>query len=155
MKILNRWNSEVILEVEGDTLRDADLSDANLSDANLRDANLRDADLSGANLSDANLRDAVIDIPFTPDPDLLHKVAAAALQDANGYTPHLKMDKWHTCETTHCIAGWAIHLHPEGKVIEHFTSPYLAARLLLGEEAAKHFFDSNTEAREWLEGFLK
>jgi hypothetical protein len=150
-------------------LRDADLRDAvlrgaDLSDADLRDADLRGADLRGADLSDADLRDAVLrdavlrdavlrdadlDIPFTPDPGLINRVAAAALQPGA-----LKMDNWHTCESTHCIAGWAVTLHPEGKLLERFTTTYLAARLLLGDEAAEHFFDGNEEAAAYLEKFL-
>ena len=118
----------------------ANLTGADLSDANLSGADLRNADLSGADFG----------IPFTPDPQLINKVAAKALATNDA----LDMDDWHTCETTHCIAGWAIHLHPEGKLLEYFTSPHLAARLLLGDEAASHFYDSSDAAREWLKQFL-
>ena len=137
-------------DLRGANLRDADLSDADLSGANLRDANLSGADLRDANLRGADLSGAKFSIPFTPDPQLINKVAAKALATNDA----LDMDIWHTCETTHCIAGWANHLHPEGRLLEHFTSPYLAARLLLGDEAASHFFDSNDAAREWLKQFL-
>ncbi len=62
MKILNRWNDEVIFEDALETMREtvtnANLSGANLSGANLRNANLRNANLSGADLSGANLRGA-------------------------------------------------------------------------------------------------
>jgi Pentapeptide repeats (8 copies) len=180
MKILNRWDDKVILEIKGNNLRGADLSDADLryadlsgadlSGAELRFAELRDAklrgadlsgadlryaDLSGADLRDAKLHGAKFGIPFTSDPELIHKVAAAALAGANGDTPHLKMDRWHTCETTHCIAGWSVKLHPQGELLERFTSTYLAGYLLLGEEASKHFYDSDHEAREWLKQFVK
>lgn len=62
------------------------------------------ADLRGANLIGADLRRADLDIPFTPDPDLLKKIAHLVLV-VNGENK-LKMDNWHTCETTHCLAGW-------------------------------------------------
>jgi hypothetical protein len=142
------------LVLRGAVLRDADLSGADLSDADLSGADLRGAYLRDADLRDADLRGAYLDIPFTPDPDLIKKVASAALAEANGDTPHLRMDNWHTCDTVHCIAGWAVMLHPEGKLLERFTSTYLAARLLLGDEAASHFFDPTPEARVYLEGFL-
>jgi len=163
MKIRNRFTDKVIFEDDAETTRETVVnaveSEANLSGAYLRRANLRRANLSGANLHRANLREADLrganlDIPFTPDPDLIQKVAVAALQDANGKTPHLKMDVWHTCETVHCIAGWIVTIHPEGKMLERFTSTYLAARLLGGETAAKHFFDSDKDAKAWLSGFL-
>jgi hypothetical protein len=38
------------------------------------------------------------------------------------------MDAWHTCDTTHCRAGWAVHLAgPEGKEFEDKTSTLFAA----------------------------
>jgi len=145
-------------DLSGANLRYADLSNANLSGADLSYADLRDADLSGVDLRDANLRGANLryadlsnadfDIPFTPDPDLIKKVAAAALPG------NLKMDGWHTCKTVHCIAGWGVILHPEGKLLERFTSTYLAARLLLGDKASEHFFDSDEDAKAYLEQFL-
>ena len=134
MKILNRYTNEIIYEDGAETMRET----------------VAKAVASGANLRDADLSDAKFSIPFTPDPQLINKVARAALATNDA----LEMDAWHTCETTHCIAGWSIHLHPEGKLLEHFTSPYLAARFLLGDEAASHFDDSNDAAREWLKQFL-
>ena len=38
------------------------------------------------------------------------------------------MDAWHTCDTTHCRAGWAVHLAgEEGKKLEDQTSTLFAA----------------------------
>ncbi|MCA2968701.1 MAG: pentapeptide repeat-containing protein [Acidobacteriaceae bacterium] len=56
-------HGRVLMTVDADTLRRADLSGANLSEANLSganlsEANLRWADLRGANLSEANLSEA-------------------------------------------------------------------------------------------------
>ena len=63
MQIRHKNTGAVIREVEGDTLRgadlrEADLSGADLSWADLRGANLSWADLSGADLRGANLRGA-------------------------------------------------------------------------------------------------
>jgi uncharacterized protein YjbI with pentapeptide repeats len=89
-------------------LRGANLSDANLRDANLRDANLSGADLSYADLRDANLRDAV---GLHEAPVILNIDARILAAIENGGT--LDMQDWHKCETTHCRAGWAIHLAGE------------------------------------------
>jgi len=38
------------------------------------------------------------------------------------------MSTWHTCETTHCRAGWVVHLAGEaGKKLESETSTLFAA----------------------------
>lgn len=40
----------------------------------------------------------------------------------------LDMSDWHTCETTHCRAGWVVHLAGEkGYVLEQKTSTLFAA----------------------------
>ncbi|MEM6477243.1 MAG: hypothetical protein AAF687_13880, partial [Pseudomonadota bacterium] len=74
-------------------------------------------------------------------PELLGRVAAAVLAE-----PHrLKMDSWH-CGTSHCIAGWAETLAdiPKGQ------GRHSAGLILLGREAASHFYDSNKDALAWL-----
>ena len=38
------------------------------------------------------------------------------------------MRDWHTCETTHCRAGWVVHLAGEaGKALEQHTTTEFAA----------------------------
>ena len=83
--------------LSGAYLREADLSGANLRWADLRWADLREADLSGANLGEA-------DIPLLPNIDAA--ILEAVEKDGN----KLDMSEWHVCRTTHCRAGWAIHL---------------------------------------------
>jgi hypothetical protein len=146
--------------LRGAYLRGAYLSGANLSGANLRGAYLSGANLTGANLSCAYLSGATlsgaylrgaIGLPIAADAaDRLIAVANAALQpDA------LEMDSWHTCGTTHCIAGWAIHLAGEpGRIMEQTMGAATAGLFLLGTEAYKHFYDSNEKAREYLESVL-
>jgi len=70
MKILNRFNGKLLLEIEtiradlqgvylqGANLQKANLRGAYLQKANLRGANLRGADLQKANLQEAGLRGA-------------------------------------------------------------------------------------------------
>ena len=102
-------------DLSGEYLSGADLSGANLSDAYLRGADLRGADLRNANFSDADLsgadlRDADfsdLNVPAIPDID------ATILNAIEVPGAALEMARWHTCETTHCRAGWAVHLAGE------------------------------------------
>ena len=135
-------------DLHGANLRYANLRGANLRGANLRDADLRDANLNGADLHGANLRDAQ-GVPIAEDaPARLQAVAAAVLAEPEA----LQMDHWHSdCGTAHCLAGMAIQqAGPLGAVLEQLHGPALAGLLLLGSEAAQHFYDSNEAALEWL-----
>jgi len=41
------------------------------------------------------------------------------------------MDSWHTCNTTHCRAGWIVHLAgKEGYELEKETNTSFAAMVL-------------------------
>jgi hypothetical protein len=112
----------------GANLRDANLSDANLrganltranlSGANLSGANLSDANLSGANLSDANLSGAYLRGANLTGVIWLDGKPAATLEESDALARRiaelvlaeptkLGMSQWHTCATTHCLAGWA------------------------------------------------
>jgi uncharacterized protein YjbI with pentapeptide repeats len=116
----------------GVDLRDADLSDADLRDAylggadlrgaymggvDLRDADLRDAYLGGADLRDAymggvDLRDADLRDAYLGGAYIfkIKNIDAAILAAIEAPGNELRMSSWHTCGTTHCRAGWAIHL---------------------------------------------
>lgn len=102
----------------------ADLSGAYLSDAYLRGANLSGAYLRGANLSDADLGAAdVIAIPSI-DQRIAEAVSAPGCS--------LEMDDWHKCATTHCRAGWAVHLAGEaGYALERQIGPAAAGALII------------------------
>ena len=138
--------------LSGADLRGADLSGADLRDANLSGANLSEADLRGANLRGVNLSGAKIDglqiVTADQGEPLLRQVAEAALAAPKC----LAMQTWHTCETSHCIAGWAIHLSGDkGRDLEKKYGPANAGMILLGVEASTHFYDDNETARKWLE----
>ena len=99
----------------------ADLSRADLSGANLSWANLSGADLSGANLFGAKLPEGV---PIVPSID-------TAILEALKKGGTLDMGHWHSCETTHCRAGWATHLAGEaGKALEDKFGPNAAGALI-------------------------
>jgi hypothetical protein len=87
------------------------------------------------------------------------KIAAARLVEvarrALATPKSLKMDYWHSCNTSHCIAGWAIHLAgEEGYTLERKVGPSNAGLVLLGVEAAGMFLLSDEEARSRLQKIL-
>jgi hypothetical protein len=128
--------------LRGVDLSGADLSDAGLSDANLsvaylsvaylRGAYLRGADLRGADLRDANLsgvklKDAKLPIKNIPIIKNIHQ----SILDACSTEDALNMSTWHTCQTTHCHAGWVITLAGEqGKLLESIYGCNTAAVLI-------------------------
>ena len=78
IQIKNRFNDNVLKEVNAENLYGADLSGANLRGANLREANLYgadlcEADLCGANLSGAKINDKTIFSPYSilPEGDII------------------------------------------------------------------------------------
>jgi hypothetical protein len=61
------------------------------------------------------------------------------------------MSDVHSCRTTHCRAGWVVHLAGEaGYELENFHDWDLAARLIYRESGYEinpaRFYDSNEEA---------
>ena len=140
IKIKNRYTGEIVRTVDADTLRDADLrgaylSDADLSGADLSGANLRGADLRGAYLRDADLSGANLrgaNLPPIPVVEQLDSKILAAIEGGG----RLKMETWHTCETTHCRYGWAITMAGEaGRVLEGQIGPLTAGALIYWKSA--------------------
>jgi hypothetical protein len=137
--------------LRGAELGGANLCGADLCGANLRDADLRDADLRGANLCGADLCGAAGIAIAADAPERLRAVAQAALKDGA-----LEMNEWHTCERTHCMAGWALHQAGEpGRLLEQAMGSQIAGLMLLGVDAHSHFFDSNEEATAYLHSVLE
>ena len=149
MDIKNK-DGAVIMTVPGDTLTGANLTDADLAWADLTGANLTDADLTGADLTGADLTEVdlidadltgvdLIDadltganlygakLPEAPVVERLHTKMLSAIE-AGG----LDMKTWHTCETTHCRAGWAIVLAGDaGWALEKKIGPSAAGALII------------------------
>jgi hypothetical protein len=135
--------------LRGANLRDANLSCADLIDANLRGADLSCANLSGADLSCANLRGAdLCECPVKID-NIHQAVFAAASQEGA-----LNMGDWHTCDTTHCRAGWVVHLAGEaGRALEWaMGTPAAAAMIYMASdpelERVPDFYCDNETALE-------
>jgi hypothetical protein len=143
-------------DLSGADLRRANLRGANLRGANLREADLRRADLSWANFSWANLREAdlrgAIGLPIADDaPSRLLAVAKSALSSSDA----LEMGTWHTCETTHCVCGWAEHLGGSlaKLIVEQFGND-VGGLMLLGVKAHSYFYSTNGQARAFLQSVI-
>jgi hypothetical protein len=139
-----RWANLRGADLREANLCGADLRGANLSEANLRWSNLRGSNLSWANLSEADLREA--DLPTTVRIPRLDESIASTL-DLGGT---LDMSSWHTCETTHCRAGWAITLAGDaGRVLEDVIGANAAAAVIYassGSHPVPDWFASNEDA---------
>ena len=87
-------------------------------------------------------------VPPIPRIESIHQKLRDAVK-ADGCA--LKMNDWHTCETTHCRAGWIVHLAgPEGYALEKFHNTALAAQLIYRESGSPinpaRFYETNDEA---------
>jgi len=63
------------------------------------------------------------------------------------------MGNWHSCETTHCRAGWVVHLAGDaGYALEKQTSPLFAAQQIYNASgyliSPVRFFDGEEKALE-------
>ena len=99
-----------------------------------------------ANLLGANLRGAELPCSFRIK-DIHSRLFEVASQPGA-----LDMARWHTCETTHCRAGWVVHLAGDaGRIMEQLLSTPTAAALIYAAsdpELAKipDFYATNDEA---------
>jgi hypothetical protein len=139
-------------DLTGAYLAGANLADANLAGADLTGAYLTRADLAGAELADADLTDAYLTradlaliAPVVPS---LNKQILAAVEGPHALGA-LDMARWHTCETTHCLAGWAVHLAgTEGYALERAVGPRRAGAMIFRASTGSvpHFSAPNDRA---------
>ncbi len=118
------------------------------ADDDLRDAVLRDVALRGAYLSGADLSDGC---PIKIE-HIHQRVYEAASQEGA-----LDMRSWHadgSCGTTHCRAGWVVHLAGDaGRALEWVMgTPTAAAMIYMASdpqlERIPDFYCTNAEALE-------
>lgn len=148
--------------LSGANLRWADLNDANLTGANLTEANLRGANLTNANLSGANLIGADLsgaNLNWAFGLPIVQKMAIkdAICAQVCASPEKLEMKDWHTCDTVHCIAGWAVTLHPQGKQLEQLYGTSVAAALIFNscEGYVPNFHSDNETTLRWLRGEIE
>jgi len=91
---------------------------------------------------------APISVPVIPE---IHKAVYAAASAPQA----LDMGTWHTCETTHCRAGWVVKLAgPDGKALENRFNNELAAMMIYSASDPEYkinpcrFYDTNEAALE-------
>ncbi len=128
IEIKHRWDESILWSGEAQDIKAAVVKaaadGANLSGANLSGADLSGANLSGADLSGANLSGASAPIVANIDAAILEAVQSSA-------SGTLDMSTWHQCETTHCRAGWAVHLAgAAGYTLEDRVGPNAAGALI-------------------------
>jgi len=167
----NLWHAYLA----GAYLAGAYLADANLAGANLAGANLADAYLADAYLADARHVPQGVTATDPPEPYRRPSTPADYASIAERYRQRhpevpvvpnldrqildriersgssLDMADWHTCETTHCRAGWAIALAGEdGRRLEAERGPFYAGAAIYRASTGRvpHFFASNSEALE-------
>lgn len=67
-------------------------------------------------------------MPEIPKIENIHQTILAA---ATATESSLNMGDWHSCETTHCRAGWVVHLAgAAGYELEKATSTHFAALMI-------------------------
>ena len=141
-------------DLRGAELRCANLRDADLRGAELRGANLRDANLRGADLSDANLRGADLRGADLRDCPVKIKGIHQAVYAAASKPDALNMSNWHTCDTTHCRAGWVVALAGDGgRALEYLLGTSAAASIIYmasdpGLEKIPDFYCGNQDAMD-------
>lgn len=80
--------------------------------------------------------------------ECIHQRVAEAVAEPEA----LEMGAWHTCETTHCRAGWVVTLAGEaGRKLEQQTSTQFAAMMIYKRSSPirvspVRFFESNRVA---------
>ena len=97
--------------------------------------------------------DYMSQVPVVDDHDRrLRELAQVVLASPD----HLQMESWHSdCGTSHCIAGWAIHLAgEEGARLEALNGSEIAGYILLGPEADGYFYSRKEDAIAWLQSVL-
>jgi len=166
-------------DLAGAYLAGANLAGAYLADAYLARANLARANLAGAYLAGADLAGAK-NVGTTwhiePATQYVRQVSSTPAERARRYRERhpdvpvvehldqkileaisrpgcaLNMGAWHTCETTHCRAGWAIHLAgAAGYELEKtLGNPAFAGRAIYRASTGRspHFYATDAAAIE-------
>jgi hypothetical protein len=156
-------------------LAGADLTGAYLADANLAGADLTDANLAGANLAGARNLPTGVEAKNPAEPYVRKLVAETLAARAERYRQRhpeipvverldakildaitvgggkLDMGRWHSCETTHCRAGWAITLAGDaGRKLEEEHGPQRAGAMIYRASTgrAPFFFAKDAVALE-------
>ncbi len=135
--------------LDGAQLKHADLQAADLTGATLDGANLSGARLKSCDISEARMVGATLPYRVPVIEDLDRQI----LEQLEGkeHAGKLDMRDWHSCETTHCRAGWAIALAGHaGAMMEDIEGPEVAGALLYAAATGRvpNFYASDDAALE-------
>ncbi len=137
----------------------ANLADAYLARANLADARLIPEGIEKKDPPEPYVRGRNIDYePHAqkyrerhPDVPVVEGLDGKILNAVTAGGGKLDMGGWHTCQTTHCRAGWAIHLAGEaGYKLEAEVGPQRAGTMIYRASTGRvpHFFATTERALE-------
>lgn len=95
----------------------------------------------------SNVHNGLKPLSFIPKIENIDQVVYEACSNPNA----LDMNHWHTCETTHCRAGWVVTLAGKaGKELELYHGTPLAAQLIYRESGSpispNRFYENNEKA---------
>jgi hypothetical protein len=96
------WNSDLT----NTSFKNSNLSGVTFCGANLTGADFRGADIEGSNFGETNLTGAKFDPGIFSTKEEEMKIISNILEILDSGKGKLDMRNWHTCETTHCVAGW-------------------------------------------------
>jgi hypothetical protein len=91
--------------------------------------------------------------PEIPVIESIHQKVLEAVSQPNA----LNMETWHTCDTTHCRAGWVVHLAGDaGRKLEQITStPFAAMQIYKASSEIRvspvRFYEDNKTAMKDIE----
>lgn len=133
----------------GSILRGTNMRGADMEGSNLRSADMAGADMTGAYLSGASLRDAYL--PGDASIPTIENIDRKILDAVTAPGCSLEMRTWHTCATTHCRAGWAIHIAGDaGRRLEEWFGSGVAGLLIYAKsrptKPIPNFCETNEEA---------
>ncbi len=164
-------------DLTGANLTRADLTRADLTDADLTDANLTGANLARARNPPSGTEQKDPPEPYKrattdeeraarrakraaeyrerrPDVPVIERLDARILEIVESGKGLLRMSDWHhgdVCGTTHCRAGWAIHLAGEkGAELERQHGPAVAGGMIYRASTGRipHFYATDEAALE-------
>lgn len=92
-------------------------------------------------------------LPFKlPDP---HKVMKRTAKYIIKNNLKIKMGQFHTCDTAHCVAGWAYTIHPSLKKLQNEIGAPSLTGLLFGDYSELIYETNDEEAWEFLKIIAK
>lgn len=131
-------------DLSGGIIKHTSINHAEFTEVTMKNTRFTRTSVSSANLPFPTISEEERELN-------LYKVAKHALATDGG----LCMESWHSeCNTSHCVAGWIVHLNKDARKVAEEASYTLAGLLFLGEKAAEMFYEDTEVAQRFLESVL-